>query len=456
MRDILLALIIGGCLPVILFRPFFGLLVWCWISYMAPHRLTYGFMHDLPIAMVVGGAFLASFLFSKESKRLPINAVVIALMCLIAWFLIGQLFSPPLKPDGDGAYELSRMLKVQTITFITMMMLNTRERINQMLAVMVGSITFYGIKGGLFTILTGGSYLVWGPPGASFEGNTELALVLVMMIPLMRYFQTRMKAQWQRHLMTGAMLLCAASVLGSFSRGALLAISAMGLFMWLKSRQKIMLGVILICVGSVGFTFMPERWHERMATIFDDPEDKDASAKGRVNAWWFAYFVAKEEVFGGGFDTYTQANFYKYDPHDGNFDPENFHDAHSIYFQMLGEHGFFGLFLFLNLGALSLLAAGRAARRARQRPELFWARDLGTMLQVSLVGYASGGAFLGLGYFDVYYHLIAAIVALNVVVERELKQLNAASAPRLSGEPEASVERPRFAGMPGLNVPARR
>ena len=36
--------------------------------------------------------------------------------------------------------------------------------------------------------------------------------------------------------------------------------------------------------------------------------------------------------------------------------------------------------------------------------------DLARMLQVSVIGYATSGAFLGLAYFDLYYHLIAFVV----------------------------------------------
>ena len=42
--------------------------------------------------------------------------------------------------------------------------------------------------------------------------------------------------------------------------------------------------------------------------------------------------------------------------------------------------------------------------------------DLAAMLQVSLIGYAASGAFLGLAYFDLYYHLIALIVILRVLL----------------------------------------
>ena len=38
------------------------------------------------------------------------------------------------------------------------------------------------------------------------------------------------------------------------------------------------------------------------------------------------------------------------------------------------------------------------------------------MVQVSLVGYAIAGAFLGLAYFDFYYTLVAVIVLTKTVL----------------------------------------
>ena len=45
------------------------------------------------------------------------------------------------------------------------------------------------------------------------------------------------------------------------------------------------------------------------------------------------------------------------------------------------------------------------------------------MMQVSLLGFMVGGAFLSLSYFDVPYYLMAGLVALRLVVERELKRM---------------------------------
>ena len=136
---------------------------------------------------------------------------------------------------------------------------------------------------------------------------------------------------------------------------------------------------------------MPDHWFERMGSI--QTFDQDMSAMGRINAWWFAWNLAQDHpITGGGFRTFTPELFQIYAP-----DPNHFVDAHSIYFEVLGEQGFVGLLLFLILGLSALYTGGWIVRRTKRDPELRWARDLAAMLQVSLVGYAAGGLFLGLG-----------------------------------------------------------
>jgi hypothetical protein len=38
------------------------------------------------------------------------------------------------------------------------------------------------------------------------------------------------------------------------------------------------------------------------------------------------------------------------------------------------------------------------------------------------VSYAVGGTFLGLAYFDLYFDVVAAVVLLKILVQRELAQ----------------------------------
>ena len=85
--------------------------------------------------------------------------------------------------------------------------------------------------------------------------------------------------------------------------------------------------------------------------------EQDGSAMGRINAWWMAWNLAKANFTGGGFDIYEPAVFQAYAPN-----PTDVHAAHSIYFQVLGEHGFIGLILFVAIW----IAVWRSAERHAQ------------------------------------------------------------------------------------------
>jgi hypothetical protein len=95
--------------------------------------------------------------------------------------------------------------------------------------------------------------------------------------------------------------------------------------------------------------------------------------------------------------------------------------AHSIYFSVLGEHGWVGLVLFLLLWLLALHLASRIASIASVQPGAAWARDLASMCQVSLVGYAVGGAFLSLAYFDLPYNLLVVLVASRYLLQTQVQ-----------------------------------
>jgi len=275
--------------------------------------------------------------------------------------------------------------------------------------VMALSIAFYGIKGGIFTIVNGGVYHVRGPEGSFIGGDNEMGLALIMTIPLLRYLQVTVRNIWLRGGLHAAMVLCAVATVGSQSRGALLGLVAMGTFLWLKSRNKIFTAILGIIAISLVLLVMPQQWYDRMSTIQN--YETDPSAMGRINAWKMAFNMAKNRPLGGGLDAFQSYSFALYAP-----DPDNVHDSHSIYFEVLGEHGFVGLALFLMLGLMTWRTASWVIGRARRDREKRWVADLAAMIQVSLVGYATAGAFLGLAYFDYYYTLIALVVLCKTVL----------------------------------------
>jgi probable O-glycosylation ligase (exosortase A-associated) len=144
---------------------------------------------------------------------------------------------------------------------------------------------------------------------------------------------------------------------------------------------------------------------------------EDASAMGRINAWWMAWNLAKAHpLFGGGFEIYDAPTFARYAP-----EPGNIHAAHSIYFQVLGEHGFVGLFLFLAIWWFTWRTANWIRKHTTPQGENRWAYHLAAMSQVGLVGYFVGGAFLSLAYFDLPYYIMVMLVSTQWIIQREIE-----------------------------------
>jgi probable O-glycosylation ligase (exosortase A-associated) len=401
MRDLLLLSIIGVLVVRALVHPWIGIMAWTWVSIMNPHRYTW-IASNLPVAAIVGAATLIGLVFTKDRRAFYLTSTQGALIAFMVWMSITLPFS--IHPD-ESLPMWSRVMKIDFMILVALIVLQSRKQIVTLVWVLVGSIGFYGLKGGLFTIATGGSGRVWGPPGGFIEGNNELGLALIMTIPLMRFLQTQVHRIWQKYALTLLMMLSALAAIGTQSRGAFLALSSVGMLLILRSRQRLLLAPLVVLCG-VGFlAFMPDSWHARMATIGTYTED--TSAMGRVNAWWMAYYLAKDRFFGSGFENVTQELFDQYAPyHDIRIE-----GPHSIYFEVLGQHGFVGLFLFLCMWVLVWRTARQTVRAARNIPEAKWCSDLAAMCQTSLLGYFVGGAFLGLAYYDLPYNILALVVA---------------------------------------------
>jgi probable O-glycosylation ligase (exosortase A-associated) len=407
MRDIAISLVIFGSLPFILFRPWIGVLVFAWLSLMTPHKFAFGFAYDFPFAAIVAVVTLIGLVFTKDEVRFEPNAVVCLLVLLPAWTCVTYLFA---LEQAAGTDRLIEVLKVFLFVLVSAMVLRTRKHVDRMIWVIVISVGFFGAKGGAFTLLTGGGHRVYGPPGDSFlSDNNAISVALIMAIPLMYYLRDESGSKWIRRGLLAAMVLSGIAVLGTYSRGGLLGVSAMLIFLWLKSTRKGLFALLLIPLVPLAITAMPESWFERMNTI--SAYEEDASAMGRINAWKTAINIANDRpLVGGGFELYSHATFAKYAP-----DPEDVHAAHSVYFQMLGEHGYVGLLIFLSLGLAAWNTARRTIALARTRPEHAWAGQLARAFQVSLVGYAVGGAFVNIGYWDLmYYEIVLVVVACRL------------------------------------------
>ncbi|TPG50558.1 putative O-glycosylation ligase, exosortase A system-associated [Rhodanobacter glycinis] len=414
MRDIALALFIFGMLPYILVRPYVGLLIWSWLGYMNPNRLCYGFAISFPWVHLVAIVTLLSLLFSKESKRIPWSTTSVLLMMFLLWTGLTTVFA--VLPNAAWN-KWEEFAKVLVMVFVTLVLVNSRERMHWLVWMIVVSLGFYGVKGGAFTILGGGVNHVLGPPSSFIADNNALALALCMTLPFMRYLQLHSARKFVRLGLALAMLLTGVAILGTYSRGGLIALTIVCGALFLKSRRRLAVAVIVVAVGLTASHFMPDKWVDRMGTLQD--AQQTGSGVTRIQSYEFAANVALHRpLLGGGFNVYQSDSMWQqYGP------PDAIPRAiHSIYFRVLGEQGFPGLFLFLALLFVSWRTCSRVRKQTRQIPEERWAFDLASMLQVSVVAFMTGGAFLPMGYFDLAYQLMALCAILELHVRQRASQ----------------------------------
>ena len=422
MRDFAVVLIVLGSAPLILVRPYIGILMWFWLSMMNPHKWAWGYAQQFRVAAVCGIATLLGWLLSREPKMPPRSGIVYTLAAFTLWVSLAAAFA--IHPE-EAIPKWEEIVKILLMTFVAMCIVRSRERIDQLVWVVAVSIGIYGVKGGLFTIATAGNYRVWGPEDTFIGDNNALALALIVILPLLQHLRATATNYWVRLGLLGSIGLTVLSILGSYSRGALLGLGVtLGVFL-LKSRTKSAAATVALMVGIFGAALLlaPEQWVARMQSI--ETYDQDASAAGRFDAWNFAYKLARDHpLLGGGQLVGTDDALFKhYVP-----TAETSRAAHSIYFEVLGETGFVGLGLFLLLLFVSYRVGTKIITSTRGRPDLAWARSLATMLQIAMVGYATAGAFLSLGFFDLYYALLAIMTATQVVVRKELASPSEAKA----------------------------
>jgi probable O-glycosylation ligase (exosortase A-associated) len=434
-RDVILTLLIGLALPLMIWRPRFGALAWAWFGLMNPHRLTWGFAYSLPFGQMIIGATLIGALVSREPKTFKGGLATVVLFVLLCYFAVTTMFA--LNPTR-AIPMLERAVKVQVGTFLALLLLYKREHVIALMWVIAGSIGFYAVKGGLYTIATLGAGRVWGPVDSFISDNNAFALATVMSIPVWAFLYTQYaERKWLRWAIVAAIGLSALSALGSQSRGAFVAIAAMAAFLWFKSHRKLVTGPAILLIGIALIAFMPGEWMQRMATI--QTYQQDPSAIGRIETWKMLMNLAwARPLLGGGFEPYERWIFEIYNPAYGAT-----HSAHSIYFQVLGEHGFLALGLFLGFWALVWRMCGRIARSTRDRPDERWAYWLAQMTKVSLVAYLVGGMFLNLAYWDMPYFLFVAVAVAGWLVRQPATERR-----------RARRRQPRLRPLPAIKSPA--
>ena len=420
MRDYLFLAFLIAMVPICFFRPFVGILAWTWISYFNPHRFTWGFAQELPVAMVVAIATMAGFAFSANRRLPPMKRETILLLLLWTWFALTTVsvyFSREFFHHFPNSLDrLSSVSKMLLMTFFGMMLVTDRRKLRLWYLVTAGSFAVLAFKGVLFGARTAGQFRVMGPENSIVGDNNAFGLALNMCLPMFFYLAKIEESRRIRMVLRIAFLFTIVGVILTYSRGALIGLAVVLITLAFKSKYKLPALAVVTVAAFLVITLAPTKWIQRMETL-KTAKDTDPSALSRINAWTLATRLALDyPIMGGGFQTLTAPVYDKSGLREGPV----ILGPHSIYFQVLGEHGFPGLLIFLGLMGSCFLSCRKIRRQFATNALARWPAAYADMIIVSLLAFATSGAFLGFAYFDLFYQLAATTVILKYLAAEEL------------------------------------
>lgn len=412
-----------SALPVALVFPFAGLLLWAWIAFMNPHREAFGIAYDFPFNFYIAIVTLGAWVLSAEPKRMPqgqsLPALFIAfgiLMSITTYFAL----------DYSVSYDRwDKHIRTLILVLVVMAMLTSKLRIQAFLWMIGLSIGYYAAKGGGYT-LTGGSGRVLGPAQTLIADNNDFALALVVVIPILNYLRITSVNPIVKLACLMVMLMAVVAIIGTGSRGGFIGLAVLGIGFVTFTKPRLAAFLIPVAVALAVWAYAPSSWFERIKTI--EQFETDASANQRFAAWETSFRVALDRpLLGAGFSGIESDKVdFRYNKVDwrseeSQQEKSRSRAAHSIYFQVLGDHGFLGFAVWLAIVGVAFVNVMQVIRMSRGVADLEWAGHLGRALVVTFVAYLVTGGLLSMAYYDVFLCLLALTAPLSVVVTNRVR-----------------------------------
>jgi putative inorganic carbon (hco3(-)) transporter len=432
MRDLFFVAFLMAMLLLGLRRPFLLVLVYAYIDIVSPQRLAYYFLSVVPISLI---AFSAAFLGwlatdNKSDMRFSFRqALIIILLAYCGYTTLHADF------PKEALEKWSWVWKALVFAIFLPLTLRTRLRIEALALLMVLCASSIIITGGIKTALSGGGYgslkLLVDNNSGLYEGSI-ISTVAIGLIPLILYFTkygTIFPPNWRVKVFGYA--LCGACLLipvGTQARTGLICLAVIAFLMWLHTRRRF-LWASMAAVALIGaIPLLPAAFLERMGTIATFQSDESAST--RVAVWKWTIDYVKENPVGGGFNNYLQNSFsYRTVKKTGEdnlqqLDYQSVTDRgrafHSSYFEMLGEQGYFGLFLWLAINFGTVFQSMRLYRRFKGATdtETRWISPFSLAMLQGHISYLVGSLFVGIAYQPFVFMLIALQIGATTYARR--------------------------------------
>ncbi len=437
-------------------RPFVWVLAYLYIDILSPQKISYHLLASLPISLI---AFVLAFggwalVDEKIDSRFTLRQGLIAVLLVYCGMTTLSADFPV-----QAAAKWSWVWKALVFAVFLPLTLRTRLRIEAAALVMVLSVGAIIIDGGIKTVGGGGGYgelhLFINDNTGLYEGSI-ISTVAIAVIPLILWLMnhgTIFPPDWRVKLFGLALMFsCALMPVGTQARTGLLCLALLAVLALRNVKRRVLYIGIMAVLALIAIPLLPASYTQRMSTIQN--HEADESAATRVAVWGWTLDYVKDHPLGGGFEAYRSNHVHvqlKGQSADGNNVSVETRDAydkarayHSSYFEMLGEQGWPGLFLWLWLMLSGLWQMERIRYRWKKRtgPGETWQAPLAGALQQSLIVYMAGSLFVGIAFQPFCYMLIGLQCGLWSYLKRiESAAPRAARVQRSLAVPDAVAAR---------------
>lgn len=391
---------------------YIGLFFFTVVLYFRPYELHPSLAGLTSLAYWLAVVTLAIFLptqFALEGNLTarPREVNLVLLLCLTALLSI-PLAINPYEAWTAFNYPFIRAVAM-FIVIVNVVRTPTRLKGLMFLAIAIGVVLSVGAindyRLGRVSIEAGER--VTGVIGGMFGNPNDLALHLVMMIPLAVGLLLSTRNLFAKPLYIASALLMVGGVIVSFSRGAFLGLLGMGMVLaWKLGRSNrfvmiLLVGVLLVALIAVA----PGEYTNRLGTI--GFVTGDASSSSRRDLLIRSIIVAiYNPVFGVGI---------------GNFHIVSIHElvSHNAYTQVAAEMGLAAMVIYIMLLVVPfrrLRVIERATYEGRRNSRIYY---LSVGLQASMVAYMISSFFGSVAYQFYVYYLIGYAVALRRIYEAQ-------------------------------------
>ncbi|MGQ0661277.1 DUF5935 domain-containing protein [Sphingosinicella sp.] len=428
MRDLALVGFLAALLALGLKRPFLFVLAYIYVDTVSPQRLSYFLLNSAPISMIVAVLAMGAWLLFEKKDGVSFTVRQGLMLVLLAYCGVTTMYA---DFPVEAAEKWDWAWKALAFAIFLPLTMRSRLRIEAVLLFLTLSAAAIIIVGGMKTALAGGGYGVLNLMVDNNSGLYEssiISTVAIALIPIILWFArfgTIFPSDWRVKLFCYALVFaCLLIPIGTEARTGLLCIALLGLLMlrdMTMTRRLLFVGAAG-ALGLAAIPFLPSSFSQRMETI--QGYQADESANTRLAVWGWTLEYVQSRPFGGGFGAYRQNQIQVQTTSVAGGEglqtvatttqADEGRAWHSSYFEMLGEQGWPGLFIFLAIQIISLVRMEIIRRRYRKRDDEPWIAPLATALQHFQLTYMLGSAFVQTAFQSFGWFIVAVQIGFDV------------------------------------------